>query len=158
MNNNWYIQSHPEHCNYKLEAHNWCMNHFLYELLGFIHCFFSLQGLCLLALPLIMVTVIISVIMQHYFLIIKKISSRELKALYRHYLIHSSDFWCCLAVTNMTIVARWLYSTSQSPWKTREARAIFRLCKLLQNISNEIQRMVNCSGKFGNYYLWQENE
>lgn len=27
--------------------------------------------------------------MQHYFLITKKISSRELKALHRHYLIHS---------------------------------------------------------------------
>ena len=38
------MQKHPVHCNYKLEAHNWCMNHFLYELLGFIHNFSHWKG------------------------------------------------------------------------------------------------------------------
>ena len=130
MNNNWYMESHPEHCNYKLKAHNWCMNHFLYELLGFPP-FFSLQGLCLLALPLIMVTVIIRVIMQHYFLITKKISSQELKAHYRHYLTHGSNLWSCSAVPSVTMVVRWVHSTSQHSCKVREGRTTSRLVQLL---------------------------
>lgn len=36
-----------------------------------------------------MMIIIVTVIMQHYSLITKKISSKELKALHRHYRIHS---------------------------------------------------------------------
>ena len=73
--------------------------------------------------------------MQHYFLITKKISSTELKALDRHYLIHSHKPSVLLVSHQHDHSNKMVTFTSQHSHKAKMARRTIMLPRLWLKIS-----------------------